>query len=126
VSLYDDLTVAPAARLSVATQVAPYIDASHLPEPGTTSSTAPRRRSLVHHGRPVTGRRASVDKSIPIAGGWPVARPTAPGRCSPSTGCMGSVPSDDDLLRSRPASGSDVPFALVGGYRARLRATARS
>jgi 4-diphosphocytidyl-2-C-methyl-D-erythritol kinase len=72
VSLYDDLTVAlPGVRdgeLSVATDVAPYIDAAHLPEPGHNIVDRAAAALAERHGRPV-GAQVRVDKSIPIAGG---------------------------------------------------------
>jgi 4-diphosphocytidyl-2-C-methyl-D-erythritol kinase len=114
VSLYDDLTVAPAARLSVATQVAPYIDASHLPEPGHNIVDRAASALAGHHGRSVTAD-VRVDKSIPIAGGLAGGSADGAGALLALDRLHGLGTSDDDLLLLAAGLGSDVPFALVGG-----------
>ncbi len=68
VSLYDDLTVTAADDLTVATDVASYIDASHLPPAGHNIVDRAAAGLAALHGRPV-GAEVRVDKSIPIAGG---------------------------------------------------------
>jgi 4-diphosphocytidyl-2-C-methyl-D-erythritol kinase len=114
VSLYDDLTVEAADELTVATHVAAYIDASHLPSTGHNIVDRAAAALSAHHGRPVTGG-VRVDKSIPIAGG--LAGGSADGAAAllalDRLHALGT--SDDDLLLLAAGLGSDVPFALVGG-----------
>ena len=117
VSLYDDLTVAlPSTgdRLTVATQVASYIDASHLPEPGHNIVDRAAAALADHHGRPVTAD-VRVDKSIPIAGGLAGGSADGAGALLALDRLHGLGTSDDDLLLLAAGLGSDVPFALVGG-----------
>ncbi len=114
VSLYDDVTVSSAESLTVATDVAAYIDASHLPEPGLNIVDRAASALAEHHGRPVTAD-VRVDKSIPIAGG--LAGGSADGAAAlvalDRLHALGTA--DDDLLTLAAGLGSDVPFALVGG-----------
>jgi 4-diphosphocytidyl-2-C-methyl-D-erythritol kinase len=115
VSLYDDLTVSPGDDgLAVATDVASYIDASHVPGPGLNIVDRAAAALAAHHGRPVTGS-IRVDKSIPIAGG--LAGGSADGAAAllalDRLHVLGTH--DDDLLSLAAGLGSDVPFALVGG-----------
>jgi 4-diphosphocytidyl-2-C-methyl-D-erythritol kinase len=117
ISLYDDLTVAPSPRdggVAVATDVAAYIDASHLPEPGHNIVDRAAAVLADHHGRPV-GADVRVDKNIPIAGG--LAGGSADGAAAllalDRLHDLGT--SDDDLLLLAATLGSDVPFALLGG-----------
>src|SRR4029079_12050423 len=112
VSLYDDLTVAPAARLSVATQVAPYIDASHLPEPGHNIVDRAASALAGHHGRPVTAD-VRVDKSIPIAGGLAGGSADGAGALLALDRLHGLGTSDDDLLLLAGGLGMHVPLAVV-------------
>jgi 4-diphosphocytidyl-2-C-methyl-D-erythritol kinase len=114
VSLYDDLTVAPADRLTVATQVASYIDASHLPGSGHNIVDRAAAALADHHGRPVTAD-VRVDKSIPIAGGLAGGSADGAGALLALDRLHGLGTTDDDLLLLAAGLGSDVPFALVGG-----------
>jgi 4-diphosphocytidyl-2-C-methyl-D-erythritol kinase len=114
VSLYDDLTVAPADRLTVATEVAPYIDASHLPESGHNIVDRAAAALADHHGRPITAD-VRVDKSIPIAGGLAGGSADGAGALLALDRLHGLGTTDDDLLLLAAGLGSDVPFALVGG-----------
>jgi 4-diphosphocytidyl-2-C-methyl-D-erythritol kinase len=118
VSLYDDLTVAAATSdargLTVTTDVAAYIDASDLPEPGSNIVDRAAAALAGHHGRPVTAD-VHVAKAIPIAGG--LAGGSADGAAAllalDRLHDLGTP--DDDLLLLAAGLGSDVPFALVGG-----------
>jgi len=114
ISLYDDLAVAPADRLTVATEVAPYIDASHLPEPGHNIVDRAAAALAHHHGRPVTAH-VRVDKSIPIAGGLAGGSADGAAALLALDRLHGLGTTDDDLLVLAAGLGSDVPFALVGG-----------
>ncbi|HEY2880574.1 4-(cytidine 5'-diphospho)-2-C-methyl-D-erythritol kinase [Nocardioides sp.] len=118
VSLYDDLTVAlpstGAGRLTVATHVASYIDASHLPRPGHNIVDRAAAALSDHHGRPVTAD-VRVDKSIPIAGGLAGGSADGAGALLALDRLHGLGISDDDLILLAAGLGSDVPFALVGG-----------
>lgn len=117
VSLYDDLTVAlPSTgdRLTVATQVASYIEASHLPAPGHNIVDRAAAALAKHHGRPVPAD-VRVDKSIPIAGGLAGGSADGAGALLALDRLHGLGTSDDDLLLLAAGLGSDVPFALVGG-----------
>jgi len=114
VSLYDDLTVTVSDDVTVATEVAPYIEASHLPAAGHNIVDRAAAALAAHHGRPVTAR-VCVDKSIPIAGG--LAGGSADGAAAllalDRLHDLGTT--DDDLLALAAGLGSDVPFALIGG-----------
>ena len=114
VSLYDDLTVTAADELRVATEVAAYIDASHLPGPGLNIVDRAAAALGRHHGRAVTAD-VRVDKTIPIAGG--LAGGSADGGAAlvalDRLHDLGTT--DEDLLTLAAGLGSDVPFALVGG-----------
>jgi 4-diphosphocytidyl-2-C-methyl-D-erythritol kinase len=114
VSLYDDVTVSGAEELTVATEVASYIDAGHLPRPGLNIVDRAALALAEHHGRPVTAD-VRVDKSIPIAGG--LAGGSADGAAAlvalDRLHELGTA--DEALLTLAAGLGSDVPFALVGG-----------
>ena len=114
VSLYDDLTVTAADDLTVETDVASYIDRSHLPPAGHNIVDRAAAGLAALHGRPV-GAKVRVDKSIPIAGG--LAGGSADGAAAlvalDRVHDLGT--SDHDLLTLAAGLGSDVPFALHGG-----------
>ncbi|MGC4110839.1 MAG: 4-(cytidine 5'-diphospho)-2-C-methyl-D-erythritol kinase [Nocardioides sp.] len=116
VSLYDDLMATPGEddRITVATEVAAYIDAGHLPEPGHNIVDRAASALAGHHGRPVPAD-VRVDKSIPIAGG--LAGGSADGAAALlALDRLHDLGTDDDALLELAAGlGSDVPFALVGG-----------
>lgn len=118
VSLYDDLTVTASASggrdLTVATEVAAYIDASHLPEPGHNIVDRAALALGAHHGRPVTAE-VRVDKSIPIAGGLAGGSADGAAALLALDRLLELGTSDEDLLLLAAGLGSDVPFALVGG-----------
>lgn len=114
VSLYDDLTVTAADELTVATDVAAYIDAGHLPPPGHNIVDRAAAALAGHHGRAVAAQ-VRIDKTIPIAGG--LAGGSADGAAAllalDRLHRLGT--SDEDLLALAAGLGSDVPFALIGG-----------
>jgi 4-diphosphocytidyl-2-C-methyl-D-erythritol kinase len=117
VSIYDDVTVTLPDRadaLTVATEVAAYIDASHLPEPGHNIVDRAAAALADLHGRPITAD-VRVDKTIPIAGG--LAGGSADGAAAlVALDRLHDLRTDDqDLLGLAAGLGSDVPFALVGG-----------
>lgn len=114
VSLYDDVTVAAAEHLTVATDVAAYIDASHLPEPGSNIVDRAAAALAELHGRPVTAD-VQVDKTIPIAGGLAGGSADGAAALLALDRLHGLGTGDDDLLTLAAGLGSDVPFALVGG-----------
>jgi 4-diphosphocytidyl-2-C-methyl-D-erythritol kinase len=114
VSLYDDLTVTPARDLTVATRVAAYIDARHLPDPGHNIVDRAAAALAGHHGRAVAAE-VHVDKSIPIAGGLAGGSADGAAALLALDRLLELGTSDDDLLLLAAGLGSDVPFALVGG-----------
>lgn len=114
VSLYDDVTVGPGEGLTVTTDVAPYIDASHLPGIGHNIVERAAAALAEHHGRPVTGR-LHVDKTIPIAGGLAGGSADGAAALVALDRFHGLGTHDEDLLALAAGLGSDVPFALVGG-----------
>jgi 4-diphosphocytidyl-2-C-methyl-D-erythritol kinase len=118
ISLYDDLTVtvpsSGAGDLTVATEVASYIDASHLPDPGRNIVDRAALALGTHHGRPVTAT-VRVDKSIPIAGGLAGGSADGAAALLALDRLLDLGTTDDDLLLLAAGLGSDVPFALVGG-----------
>jgi 4-diphosphocytidyl-2-C-methyl-D-erythritol kinase len=118
ISLYDDLTAtlpsSGADHLTVATEVASYIDASHLPGPGHNIVDRAALALSTHHGRPVSAA-VRVDKSIPIAGGLAGGSADGAAALLALDRLLGLGTTDDDLLLLAAGLGSDVPFALVGG-----------
>lgn len=114
VSLYDDLTVTPAEVLSVSTDVAAYIDGTHVPQRGHNIVDRAAAGLAALHGRPV-GAQVRVDKSIPIAGG--LAGGSADGAAALlALDRVHDLRTPDDALLTLAAElGSDVPFALRGG-----------
>jgi 4-diphosphocytidyl-2-C-methyl-D-erythritol kinase len=118
VSLYDDLTVTLAAdgadQLTVSTDVAAYIDASHLPRPGHNIVDRAATALAEHHGRPVTAD-VRIEKTIPIAGGLAGGSADGAAALLALDRLHGLGTTDDDLLTLAAGLGSDVPFALVGG-----------
>lgn len=117
ISLYDDVTVAlppGAGGLTVATEVASYIDASHLPEPGHNIVDRAADALSRHHGRPVAAA-VRVAKTIPVAGGLAGGSADGAAALVALDRLYGLRTPDDDLLRLAAGLGSDVPFALVGG-----------
>jgi 4-diphosphocytidyl-2-C-methyl-D-erythritol kinase len=118
ISLYDDLTVtvpsSGAGDLTVATEVASYIDASHLPEPGHNIVDRAALALGTHHDRPVAAA-VRVDKSIPIAGGLAGGSADGAAALLALDRALDLGTTDEDLLRIAAGLGSDVPFALVGG-----------
>jgi 4-diphosphocytidyl-2-C-methyl-D-erythritol kinase len=114
ISLYDDLVVTAADDLTVETDVAHYIDASHLPRPGHNIIDRAAAALAAHHGRPVGGR-VRVDKSVPVAGGLAGGSADGAAALVALDRIHGLGTSDDDLLALAAGLGSDVPFALVGG-----------
>jgi 4-diphosphocytidyl-2-C-methyl-D-erythritol kinase len=118
VSLYDDLTVtlpdiAPDG-VTVSTEVAAYIDASHLPAPGHNIVDRAAAALTEHHARPVVAD-VRIDKAIPIAGGLAGGSADGAAALLALDRLHGLGTSDDDLLSLAAGLGSDVPFALVGG-----------
>jgi len=114
VSLYDDLSVTAADELTVATDVASYIDRSHLPPAGLNIVDRAAALLAEHHRR-LVGAEVRIDKSIPIAGG--LAGGSADGAAAllalDRLHDLGT--SDEELLALAAQLGSDVPFALLGG-----------
>jgi 4-diphosphocytidyl-2-C-methyl-D-erythritol kinase len=113
VSLYDDVTVAPAPELTVETAVATYLAEAHLPVPGHNIIDRAAAALAGHHGRPVTAR-VQVDKSIPIAGGLAGGSADGAAALVALDRLHDLQTSDEDLLMLAAGLGSDVPFALVG------------
>lgn len=117
VSLYDDVTVTTsdsAAGLTVTTDVASYIDATHLPADGHNIVDRAAAALADHHGRSVTAE-VRVDKSIPIAGGLAGGSADGAAALLAFDRLLGLGTTDDDLLLLAAGLGSDVPFALTGG-----------
>jgi 4-diphosphocytidyl-2-C-methyl-D-erythritol kinase len=106
--------VTAAEQITVATDVAAYIDATHLPPAGHNIVDRAAASLAALHGRPV-GADVRVDKSIPVAGG--LAGGSADGAAAlvalDRVHDLGT--SDHDLLALAAQLGSDVPFALHGG-----------
>lgn len=114
VSLYDDVTVTAADEVTVATEVASYLDASKLPGPGLNIIDRAAALLSERHGRPVGGE-VRVDKSIPIAGGLAGGSADGAAALLALDRVHGLGSTDEDLLGMAAHLGSDVPFALVGG-----------
>jgi 4-diphosphocytidyl-2-C-methyl-D-erythritol kinase len=117
ISLYDDLTVtlpADADVLTLTTEVASYIDADHLPEPGHNIVDRAAAALSAHHARPVAAD-VHVAKSIPVAGGLAGGSADGAAALIALDRLHDLHTSDDDLLVLAAGLGSDVPFALVGG-----------
>jgi 4-diphosphocytidyl-2-C-methyl-D-erythritol kinase len=114
VSLYDDLVAVAAEELTVETEVAHYIDGSHLPAAGDNIVDRAAAALAAHHGRPVGGR-VRIDKSVPVAGGLAGGSADGAAALLALDRLHGLGTSDTDLLDLAAELGSDVPFALVGG-----------
>jgi 4-diphosphocytidyl-2-C-methyl-D-erythritol kinase len=114
VSLYDDLTVTAADDLTVETDVAAYLDASHLPPAGHNIVDRAAAGLAALHGR-VVGAEVRIDKSIPIAGGLAGGSADGAAALVALDRVHGLGTSDHDLLTLAAGLGSDVPFALHGG-----------
>ncbi|MBV9921383.1 MAG: 4-(cytidine 5'-diphospho)-2-C-methyl-D-erythritol kinase, partial [Pseudonocardia sp.] len=110
VSLYDDLTAAPADRLTVATEVAAYLDSSHLPQAGHNIVDRAAAALSAHHRRSI-GAEVRIDKTIPIAGGLAGGSADGAAALVALDRLHDLHTSDDDLLRLAAGLGSDVPFA---------------
>jgi 4-diphosphocytidyl-2-C-methyl-D-erythritol kinase len=113
VSLYDDVTVTAADELTVETEVAHYLDATHLPAPGHNIVDRAAAALTAHHGRPL-GARVRIDKSIPIAGGLAGGSADGAAALLALDRLHDLHTPDDDLLALAAGLGSDVPFALLG------------
>jgi 4-diphosphocytidyl-2-C-methyl-D-erythritol kinase len=114
VSLYDDVTATESDALTVATEVAAYIDPSHLPEPGHNIVDRAAAALAALHGRPVRAD-VRVDKTIPIAGGLAGGSADGAAALVALDRLHDLRTGDQDLLELAAGLGSDVPFALVGG-----------
>ena len=114
VSLYDDLTVAPADELTVATEVGGVHRREPPAAPGLNIVDRAAAALAAHHGRPV-GCRVRIDKTIPIAGGLAGGSADGAAALVALDRLHGLGTSDDDLLALAAGLGSDVPFALLGG-----------
>ena len=114
VSLYDDLTVAAADSVTIATEVARYIDPAQLPRAGHNIVDRAASALAAHHRRPVTAA-VRVDKSIPIAGGLAGGSADGAAALLALDRLYDLRTSDEDLLLLAAGLGSDVPFALLGG-----------
>jgi 4-diphosphocytidyl-2-C-methyl-D-erythritol kinase len=114
VSLYDDLTVSPAHDLVVETEVASYLELSHLPPAGHNIVDRAAAYLSELHGRPVGGL-VRVDKAIPIAGGLAGGSADGAAALVALDRIHDLHTSDHDLVTLAARLGSDVPFALHGG-----------
>jgi 4-diphosphocytidyl-2-C-methyl-D-erythritol kinase len=114
ISLYDDLTVVASDEVTVATDVASYIDASQVPGAGRNIVDRAAAALAAYHGRPV-GAAVRVEKTIPIAGGLAGGSADGAAALLALDRLHGLETSDDGLLTLAARLGSDVPFALVGG-----------
>ncbi|WP_309136412.1 4-(cytidine 5'-diphospho)-2-C-methyl-D-erythritol kinase [Nocardioides campestrisoli] len=112
VSLYDDVSVAPAPEWTVETALAAYLEGVELPGPGENIVDAVGR--LLDP----TGDRAAavrIGKSIPVAGGMAGGSADAAAAMVALDRLWDLRTPDDELLRLAAELGSDVPFALLGG-----------
>jgi 4-diphosphocytidyl-2-C-methyl-D-erythritol kinase len=112
VSLYDDVTVAPAEEWSVRTRLASYLDDSVVPEPGANIVDAVGR--LLAGDRDPRAR-VEISKAIPVAGGMAGGSADA-AAAMVALDRLWSLETPDEVLLALAAElGSDVPFALLGG-----------
>ena len=115
ISLYDDLTVDRGGRPDRRDRRG-VVHRREPPAARRPQHRRPRGGRAGRAARPPGRRRRSASTSPSRSrAGWPVARPTGRRRWSPSTGCTTSGPPTTTCSRSRRSSGSDVPFALLGG-----------
>ena len=115
ISLYDDVRSSPSRRDgSCGSSRSGRSTSPAYPSTRPTSRSVPAGRSprTTASTWPRTSRSARASRSRVAS---PAAAPTPPRRWSRSTGCGTCAPPTTTCSRSRPALGSDVPFALIGG-----------
>lgn len=109
VSLYDDVTVAPADAWSLTLDAGDHVDASGVPLDDT--NIVARAAGLLGGGP----ARVHIDKQIPAAGGMAGGSADAAAALVALDRLWARGTTDDDLLALAALLGSDVPFALLGG-----------
>ena len=115
VGVYDDLTVADADGWSVDVTVSDWMDRSHVPLAGDNIVDRAAALLAAHHGLAVSGD-VHIDKAIPVAGGMAGGSADAAAALVALDRLWGArTPPTTTCSRWPRSSGSDVPFALVGG-----------
>lgn len=111
VGLYDEVTVAPAAQLSVSVA---GTDAVHVPADGSNLAAKAVRLLAAHHGID-SSVRLHIAKDIPVAGGMAGGSADAAAALVACDALWSTRTSPDVLAGLAAELGSDVPFALLGG-----------
>ena len=111
VGLYDEVTVAPAKRLSVSVT---GTDAAHVPADGSNLAAKAVRLLAAHHGID-SSVRLDIAKDIPVAGGMAGGSADAAAALVACDALWSTRTSPEALGRIAAELGSDVPFALLGG-----------
>jgi len=111
VSLFDEVTVEPAARFELAVEGE---SADQVPADGSNLA-AKAAYALAHHAGVEPAVRLRLRKRIPVAGGMAGGSADAAGALVACDALWRTGLSRADLLDVAAALGADVPFALVGG-----------
>ncbi|MCZ4499969.1 MAG: 4-(cytidine 5-diphospho)-2-C-methyl-D-erythritol kinase [Marmoricola sp.] len=114
ISLYDDVSVTPAAAWSVGVEPIGEVDISGVPLDDSNIVVRAGELLTAHHG---INRYAAIgiSKGIPVAGGMAGGSADAAATLVALDRLWDLQTSDDDLLAIAAELGSDVPFALLGG-----------
>lgn len=112
VGLYDEVTAAPADRLTV-TCSGP--DADQVPLDRTNLAARAAELLAARHGIGDPAVRIHIAKDIPVAGGMAGGSADGAGALLACDALWGTGASREQLLDICAELGSDVPFSLVGG-----------
>lgn len=114
VSLYDEVTVSPAERLSVTVSSATGLPVDDVPQDGNNLAAAAAVALARRVGLEPTVH-LHITKGIPVAGGMAGGSADAAAALVACNGLWGTGLSRAELAEVAAGLGSDVPFSLVGG-----------
>jgi 4-diphosphocytidyl-2-C-methyl-D-erythritol kinase len=114
ISLFDEVTAAPAADLSVVVEGNPEVAVEAVPT-GPDNLAARAAASLAAYIGVEPAVRLRIRKSIPVAGGMAGGSADAAAALAACNALWDAGLDRDTLLELAAALGSDVPFALIGG-----------
>jgi 4-diphosphocytidyl-2-C-methyl-D-erythritol kinase len=114
VSLFDEVTVAPAPRLSVVVEADAGLHIDGVPV-GPDNLAARAVALLAAHIGVEPAARIRIHKAIPVAGGMAGGSADAAAALVACNELWGAGLDGAALLEPAAALGSDVPFALLGG-----------
>jgi 4-diphosphocytidyl-2-C-methyl-D-erythritol kinase len=115
VSLFDEVTVAPADRTSVVVSGEGIADVPLGPSNLAVKAVAALAKATGRRGRGTSAVRIEIRKRIPVAAGLAGGSADAAAALVACNELWGSRCSGAELAEIGAQLGSDVPFALVGG-----------